>query len=444
MKKITHLWLIALTLNMILCSNNLIAQETQTAVQQPTITLSDQVTMKIGGFLRADVFTDTHKNAEILDGLLDLYPLNKSLDANTGKDINSLNLFRMSAASSRLNAKFTGPDVFNAKSTSLIEFDFTGVNGYGLRLRHAWIKLNWQNSEFLFGRYWHPMFITDAFPTVLGLNTGAPFIVFNRCEQMRYTYNIGSISIMAAASIQMDYGLSSEFNKDNGVTTLLHNQIMPDLTLNTQFKNDMFLLGISGNYKVDQPRISTTGKASKSYQTSEKINSFSAQIYGQIKAGNFKIKGGALYGQNMIELLMLGGFAVSEKDTALTNHEKYTTVNNLNYWGNILYGDKLQVGLFVGYIQNLGTTSKNVFEFTSTSARGYDAKGTGIDHLIRIAPSVSYKTGRLQFYLELEQSIVAYGSYKDPITKAIYEHALVKNTTNVMNTRANFATIFYF
>ena len=168
--------------------------------------------MKIGGFLRADAYYDTRKNAEILDGLLDLYPLPESKDVN-GEDMNAFSPFRMSAAASRVNTKFTGPDVLNAKTSSLIEFDFTGYNGIGLRLRHAWLKLNWQNSELLMGRFWHPMFILDAFPTVLGLSTGAPFNVFNRCEQIRYTYILGSISIMGAASAQNGLWLSNRCHK---------------------------------------------------------------------------------------------------------------------------------------------------------------------------------------------------------------------------------------
>jgi hypothetical protein len=398
--------------------------------QAPTenmISLSDQVTLKVGGFARADAFYDTHKNADALDGLLTLYPLNKSIDSTaSAKDINARSLFRMSGASSRMNFKFSGPDVLNAKSSSLVEFDFTGYNGIGLRLRHAWVKLNWQNSEILFGRFWHPMFILDAIPNVLALNTGAPFNVFNRTEQIRFTYKvIPELSFMAAASAQMDYSFASN-----------HNQVMPDLTINAQFKNDIFIVGASANYKVNQPNISITGKGKKVYQTEEQISSIAAEAYVMVKIGDLKIKGSALYGENMHELLMLGGYFVKTKDTANTNIEDYSAVKNLSCWGNITYGKKLQVNLFVGYTKNLGASDKTLFydkKIPSVYGRGSD-----IDNMIRISPSIIYNVGRMQFWLELEHAIAAYGKndYAD--------YGKVIDSKSVSNTRVQFSSIFYF
>lgn len=403
------------------------AQEAQPAQPSPIVTLSDQVTLKIGGFARADAFYDTRKNADGLDGLLTLFPSNVSYDSTAAKnDINARSLYRMSGAASRMNFRFTGPDVLNAKSSSLIEFDFTGVNGIGLRFRHAWVKLNWQNAELLCGRFWHPMFILDAFPTVLGLNTGAPFNVFNRAEQFRYTYKIGTnISLMAAASAQFDYSFASA-----------HNQTIPDLTINAQFKNDMFIAGASANYKVNQPNISVTGKAKKVYQTDEQIASIAAQVYASLKVGDLKIKASGLYGENMHELLMLGGYFVKTRDTASTFIEDYSVVKNLSCWGNITYGKKLQGNLFVGYSKNLGAADKDLFNVKGVNT--VVGRGSDIDNLIRISPSISYSAGRMQFWLELEHAIAAYGKidYAD--------YGKVKDTKSVSNDRIQLSSIFYF
>ena len=51
--------------------------------------------------------------------------------------------------------------------------------------------------------------------------------------------------------------------------------------------------------------------------------------------------------------------------------------------------DKLQVGIFVGYSKNLGTSSATILSLYGNR--------NDIDKLIRIAPSVNYKVGRLQF-----------------------------------------------
>jgi hypothetical protein len=414
--------LATLTFSVALNVQNLVSQETP-ATTIPVVTMGDQVTMKIGGFLRSDIYYDTRRNAEILDGLLDLYPLKIDKDVN-GLDINAMSPYRMSAAASRINTKFTGPDVLGAKSTSLIEFDFTGANGIGLRLRHAWLKLNWQNSELLFGRFWHPMFTLDVFPSVVALSTGAPFTVFNRCEQVRYTRTLGELSFMAAASAQMDYGFQNT----------QHIQVIPDLSANVQFKTDLIIFGLTGNYKVNQPKSSVTGATiptgTPKYRTYSTIASKSAQVYGQFKSGLFKAKANVLYGENMFELLMLGGYAIDSINPA-TGREIYTPLKNMNYWCNILYGDKIMAGLFVGYTQNLGANAKTITNFVN-------ARGSDIDNLVRIAPSITYKSGKLLLQFELEHSIAAYGT-PDP-----KDYGKVKTTTDASNTRAQISATFLF
>jgi hypothetical protein len=401
-----------------------------------TISLGDQVKLKIGGFLRSDVYFDTRKNVEIVDGLLDLLPKGESLDYNL-KDVNAVSSLRMAATASRINMKFTGPDALNAKTSSYVEFDFTGVNGIGLRVRHLWVKLNWEKSELLFGRYWHPFFIVDAMPSVLALSTGAPFAVFNRSEQVRYTHFWGPLSVMAAASTQMDYGYAYDFSSSTGKSNYLHNSLLPDLTVNTQYKSEAFLLGFSGNYKQNQPRISVTSVKSKlTSATSEKISSMALETYAQVSSGSFKIKGSLVYGQNMSELLMMGGYAVVSRDTF--GVEKYTPINTFSSWCNILYGDQVQAGLFVGYSKNLGTSEASVLSVPADVAKGFDDKGNGVDHLIRLAPSLSYKAGRLQFCLEYELTIAAYGKYN------VTDHLKVQNTKNISNSRVQMATLFYF
>lgn len=419
---------------MLIFGSTLLAQTTTPASPAPTqpssenmVSLGDQVKMKIGGFLRADLYYDTRRNAEAVDGLFNFFPLPAQNDS-FGKDINDAGQFRMAATASRINSKFSGPDVLNAKSSALIEFDFTGVNGIGARLRHAWVKLNWENSEFLFGRYWHPLFILDAFPTTLALSTGAPFSVFNRCEQIRYTMNFGSISVFGAASAQMLYGFPDT----------KQNQPIPDFSANIQFKNDVVIIGATGNIKTNQPVISYTASNKDICKTSDVVTSNAILGYAQVKFGDLKIKGSALYGENMHEFLMVGGYAIESIDTV--GNIKYATSNTMNYWCNIIYGKDLQFSLFFGYLKNLGVSSKNV---TSVSGRGFD-----IDNAIRIAPCITYKVGRILFQAELEQNIASYGKYKitDPVTKkdSYYNNAKVHDAKSYSNTRLQLTTTYMF
>jgi hypothetical protein len=145
--------------------------------------------IKFSGFVKTDVFYDTRQTVSIREGHFLLFPAAKDLDADNN-DINGKSGFNILSIQTRLLGKITGPDAFGAKTSGLIEADFFGnenssfsdVNGF--RLRHAFVKLNWQKTELLIGQFWHPMFVTDCYPGVISFNTGAPFQPFSRNPQI--------------------------------------------------------------------------------------------------------------------------------------------------------------------------------------------------------------------------------------------------------------------
>ena len=75
----------------------------------------------------------------------------------------------------------TGPDIGKARSSAKIETDFGGFSGSNtmLRIRQAYVNLDWGKSAVLVGITWHPLF-GAVMPDVLNLSTGAPFQPFNR------------------------------------------------------------------------------------------------------------------------------------------------------------------------------------------------------------------------------------------------------------------------
>ena len=60
--------------------------------------------------------------------------------------------------------------------------------------------------------------------------------------------------------------------------------------------------------------------------------------FARYKKGLFKIKTKTIYGQNLTDHLLTGGYAVSKVDT-LTGHEYYTPSNNILSYINIEYGN---------------------------------------------------------------------------------------------------------
>ena len=118
-----------------------------------------------------------------------LYPSPESFDVNK-VDINDNPGFNILSIQSRLTGKITGPDAFGAKTSGQLEGEFFGtadgdVNGF--RLRHAFVKLDWEQTSLLVGQTWNPMFITELVPGTVSFNTGAPFNPFARNPQIRFS-----------------------------------------------------------------------------------------------------------------------------------------------------------------------------------------------------------------------------------------------------------------
>ena len=135
----------------------------------PVVTLSKDVNVKFGGFMRAEYYVDSKEMVGVLDDLFGFFPEKPIYDAN-GKDINNVVRHNFSTQATRFNALFSGPSVFNAKSSAFFEFDFTGGNSVNLRYRHAYGQLSWAKTDVLFGKSWNPLAALH-FPSVLGLHT---------------------------------------------------------------------------------------------------------------------------------------------------------------------------------------------------------------------------------------------------------------------------------
>ena len=126
---------------------------------------------------------------------------------------------------------------------------------------------------------------------------------------------------------------------------------------------------------------------------------------------------------------MLGGYAVSDIDPA-TGHEKYTPTQHLNYWINVDYGRKWQIGLFAGYLNSLGTTANVTGAWF---ARAHDIK-----YMYRISPHVFYNMNNWQFAAEFEYTAAAFGEVQNN------QKAKIINAREVANFRTNLLVCFYF
>lgn len=379
---------------------------------------------EFSGFFRLDYWFDTRQNVEVLDGLFLFWPLPPSLDANQ-EDINASPGLNSVAMGTRLRTNITMPKIFNAKSSILVEVDFTGMSSMvHFRFRHGMAKLVWDSgTELNAGLTWHPMFVTEVFPYVASLNTGAPFQSFNRSPQLTLKQNLSSnFRIITSVLTQSDY---KNFGPEGSTTAYLRQSLIPNLHAQIQYLSKPVTAGIAVDYKSLMPRRFTTSTTlpATNYVTRERINSLSGMAYLKIQTGMLTTKLKGMYGQNLADHLMLGGYTVSSFDPT-TGKETYTNFNHIFGQLNITYGKDLMPGIFVGYAKNLGTSHEVVNDNTKLYGRGLN-----IDYLYRITPNFTYRNDRLAIVGEVEYTFASAG------TNNMLDKGKVTNTKDAANTR---------
>ena len=386
--------------------------------------------IKFSGFVKTDVFYDTRQTVSVREGHFLLWPAAESLDPDNN-DINAVSNFNILSIQTRLLGKITGPDAFGAKTSGLIEADFFGnenpafsdVNGF--RLRHAYVKLNWEKTELLIGQFWHPMFVTDCYPGVISFNTGAPFQPFSRNPQIKLTRKIGELKLILAAQSQRDFA-NRLVGSGTQTSSYLRNSGIPDMQLQVHYSaGPDFIAGMGGGYKIIVPQI----KTSANYQTKEKTSALSALAFFKVRLNAVTIKAEGVYGQNACDFLLPGGFAVKDTLDYTRNLVEYTPISAWAAWTDInTNGKTLQAGIFAGYAKNLGSKD-------NINGPVYGL-GTDIAQVFRVSPRVMVNSGKFRIAAELEYTAAANG------TRDI--KAIPKNTVTVSNLRILLAAYYFF
>ncbi len=389
--------------------------------------------IKFSGYVKTDLFWDSRQTVAVREGHFLLWPSPQKIDPDN-KDINGKSSFNILSIQTRLTGKITGPDAFGAKTSGLIEADFFGnenpafsdVNGF--RLRHAFVKLNWEKTELMIGQFWHPMFVTDCYPGVISFNTGAPFQPFSRNPQIKLTRKAGMFKLILAAQSQRDFA-NRLVGSATQTSSYLRNSGIPDLQLQVHYAPDKnFIAGIGGGYKILIPQT----ESSSGYQTNENISAVSALAFFKIKFDDITVKAEGVYGQNACDYLLPGGFAVKDTTDYTRNQVEYTPISAISAWTDIhTNGQKFQAGLFAGYVKNLGSADE-----IADPVNGVYGLGTNIAEIFRISPRFIVNSGKFSFATELEYTSAAYGT--------ISNKAIPENTTVIENLRILLAVYYFF
>jgi hypothetical protein len=332
------------------------------------------------GFVRGDIYGNSRSNIEVVDGLFYLYPKDVSYDAD-GNDLNATPNGSFYTFTTRLGLNIKGPDIGSAKTSANIESDFGGTTdiNFMLRLRRAYVKLDWEKgSSLLLGQTWHPLF-GEVIPDILNLSTGAPFQPFNRSPQIKYQYAKDALTFTASAVYQLIYtsagpvGKSEKYQKDG---------VLPELYLGADYRKGNFLAGAGVDMISLKPRLESIHNGNR-YRVNERVTSFSYDLHARYAYDKLQVSGKTVLASNQTHTAMIGGFGVTKTDPR-TGEQEYTPFRHSTSWLNLVYGTKYQGGLFAGYTKNLGVAESLV------SADKLYGSGLNIDRFINLSFYLRY------------------------------------------------------
>ena len=351
------------------------------------------------GFVNPHYYADSRSVVGGREDMMLFYPKPISLD-NLGQDINDGWQANMMAITARLGVRITGPDALGAKTSAYVEGDFTGSTNATintLRLRHAYITLNWQRQWLLMGQYWYPMQIHEVMPLTNPLNMGAPIALYARYSQVRYEASLGTLPLeaVAAASWQLDNTSQGELNGTYTNSSLYaRHSMIPELTAQLRYRGRHLFLGGAVNVKTIQPQVPLTTLNERTH------TSLSYSLFGKLSIGGCDIKAQTLLNNSLYEGCSLGGYIFLANGDVEDWH--FNT-----YWIDISRRNgRLRPGIFMGYARNRDFGGHS--DATHIFGRGHD-----IEYLWRIQPRLQYRMGSNMFCTA--EAEYTYAGYAEPV-----------------------------
>jgi hypothetical protein len=144
------------------------------------------------------------------------------------------------------------------------------------------------------------------------------------------------------------------------------------------------------------------------------------------------------FGGDLSDHLMTGGYAVLD-----LAESRFEPLNTLAAWLDVQTTGAVSVGLFGGYLQNLGTAESGLDPAAVRFvARGYGA--APIEALWRVSPRLTYTSGPVRFGFEVQATGADYVVGATP--GEVYDDALAPSgpTESVVNLRGDFSVFLFF
>ena len=275
---------------------------------------------KFYGQIRTDFYYNSRANEETVDGLFYMYPKDKVRDPE-GNDLTSTPNSNFYTLYSRLGVDVAGPKLGTAKTSAKVEVDFrgTGTSYSVIRLRHAYLNLDWGKSALLLGQNWHPLF-GDVSPQILNLSVGAPFQPFSRAPQIRYRYTNKNFQLTGAAVWQSQYTSQGPEGKTH---KYLKQSCIPEIYLGLDYKSKQLQAGVGVEMLSLKPRTEAilhhyftdpyTGymhSMETTFKVDERITTLSYEAHVKYTNKDWFIGAKSVLGSNLTQASGLGGFGI--------------------------------------------------------------------------------------------------------------------------------------
>ncbi len=386
------------------------------------------------GFVRTDYIFDSRKSAMAREDQLNLYPLDVVNDAN-GKDINAASQSNFLSVTSRLGVKVKGPDVWGAKMSGTLEGDFYAnveANVGSLRLRHAYVNMDWSKTSLTLGQTWYPTFIPEVFPGVANFNTGILFNPFGWATQAKLKQSFSKeVSLTATLYKEREFAAAAVTGTVANAATI--NSALPTINAQLQYKGKNVFFGAGFEYKSLQPLTDNVAIAgSPKLVSSEKVNSSSVFAYGKYADDTIIIKAYGISGGNLNNLVMLGGFT----GNTVAGIQSYDPTKTTAIWIDIASNGKtIAPGIFFGTTKNNGAGTA-AGTLAQIYGRGLSATRI-VDNVWRASGRIDFKKNKFRVSPELEYTAATWGD-GDLFGKA------TTNLKKVSNFRAMFSCVYLF
>lgn len=390
---------------------NLFAQTTA-PTPAPPAPAPKPLTVTWSGYVKTDYMLDSRATVNLRENDLLYLPAAVDPDA-AGNDKNAVPQYNSLSIQSRLRMTANGPDFYNMKSTGVIEAEFFGnsaADANGLRLRHAFVQLTGAKVQLTMGQYFHPFFTPECYPEVYSYSTGSPFATFTRNPQFRIS-SLGSTKVFGAILTERDFEspgptAQAQLNADVGY---VKNALIPIIDVGIQHQSGNLTIGANVDIKTVRPRTAVVfAKPALNVAVSETLTGFSFNAYAKVKSGTTTFKINGIYGANVADMLLPGGYAESVIDST-TGKYSYTPMNAGMVWVELMgKAGTFEWGLFGAYLKNFGLS--DALANNAGAAVYQSASFANVINAARASGRIGWRSGRTLIGTELEYTSAQRGS----------------------------------